>query len=134
VRYSIVLNRQLDVGVQLSALGRVAVGLAHLAPQPNQALRCYKDADGSFIGFISDHPLIVLGAGSSLELQQAYLSVMADGLTCNAFVLGMKDGEPLNQDISIQAKTYDELVFAALGVWSSPEAVRHVFSRFPPCR
>lgn len=130
MRYSIVLNRQLDVGVQLNALGHVAVGLAHIAPHPNQAMRSFKDASGSFVGFMSDHPLIVLGGANSSKLRQAYQAVREAGLACNAFVLDMKDGEPVDQERAVRAKMADELMFVAVGAWGGPEPVRQVFRRF----
>lgn len=130
MKYSVVLNRQMAVGVQLNALGHVAVGLAHQAPTPDQAMRHFVDAAGTFVGLMSDHPLIVLAGPNSGKLRQAYEAAREASLLCNAFVLDMKDGQPVDQETVIRCKTGAELEFVAVGCWGEPDAVRQVFRRF----
>lgn len=130
MRYSIALNRQLDIGTQLNALGHVSVGLAHLAPMGEQAMRPFHDAEQRAVGLMSDHPLIVLEGANSGKLQSAYLQALFQGLTCNAFVLDMKDGEPIDQEAIVRNKTPDTLVFVAIGCWGEADALRGVMKRF----
>lgn len=130
MRYSIALNRQLDIGTQLNALGHVSVGLAHLAPKDAQAMRPFCDAEWRPVGLMSDDPLIVLEGANSGKLQAAYLRALDEGLICNAFVLDMKDGAPVDQEAIVRGKTTDALVFVAVGCWGDTEALRGVMKRF----
>lgn len=129
MRYAIALNRQLEVGTQLNALGHVAVGLGHLAPCAAQAMRRFADADRREIGLMSDHPLIVLEGANSAKLHRVYREALDAGLTCNAFVLDMKDGEPVDQEAAVGAKPPEDLVFVAVGLWGEDDAVRAVTKR-----
>lgn len=130
MRYSIALNRQLDTGTQLNALGHVSVGLAHLAPSSAQAMRPFQDAEQRAVGLMSDHPLIVLEGANSRKLQAAYLGALEEGLICNAFVLDMKDGAPIDQEAIVRTKTPETLIFVAIGCWGECDALRGVMKRF----
>ncbi len=130
MRYSIVLNREMPMGVQLNALGHVAVGLSHLAPKPQQSMRDFKDAAGAFVGLMSDDPLIVLAAANSDKLRKAFLSVRETDLITNTFVIDMKDGEPVDQEAAVLSKAPDGLLFVAVGCWGDGDDVRRAFRRF----
>lgn len=68
---------------------------------------------------MSDHPLIVLEGANSGKLQMAYLR--ANRRTdLHAFVLDMKDGEPVDQEAIVRSKAHGSLVFVAIGRWGHP--------------
>lgn len=130
MKYSVAINRQIDTGAQLNALAHVAVGLAHLAPSEMQAMRMFKDVEERPVGLMSDHPFIVLEAVNSNKLRQAYLSALDLGLSANAFVIDMKDGNPVDQEETVSRKKSDDYLFVAFGCWGEDDVVRDVMKRF----
>jgi hypothetical protein len=79
---------------------------------------------------MSDHPLIVLEGANTGKLRRAYLGGLDAGLTCNAFVLDMKDGKPVDQEAAVSAKHSEALLFVAVGLWGEYEAVLSVTKHF----
>lgn len=130
MRYSVILNEAVDLGCLMNALGHVSVGLAHQAPAEAQAMRSFFDKNGRLVGTISDDPLIVLVGANSAKLRQAHLAANEAGLICNAFVLDMRDGAPIDQATAIQSKTADDLLYLAVGCWGEADIVRATFKRF----
>lgn len=130
MKYSVVLNQEIDLGSLMNALGHVAVGLAHRAPAQAQAMRSFLDKDGQLVGTMSDNPLIVLVGANSAKLRQAHKTADEAGLICNAFVLSMKDGAPVEQEAAILAQSADELLYLAVGCWGQADEVRTAFNRF----
>ena len=130
MKYSVVLNQEVDLGSLMNALGHVSVGLACRTPTEDQAMRSFLDKDGQLVGTMSDHPLIVLVGANSAKLRQAHIAAAEAGLVCNAFVLDMKDGSPVDQTAAIQAKPANELLYLAVGCWGDADKVRTAFKRF----
>jgi len=130
MKYSVVLNQEVDLGALMNALGHVAVGLAHRAPSKDQAMRTFRDKEGRLVGTMSDDPLIVLAGANSAKLSQAHKAAEAAGLICNAFVLDMKDGAPVDQEAAILSRSADELLYLAVGCWGEADEVRGAFKRF----
>jgi hypothetical protein len=130
VRYAIALNARHPLGVRLNALGHVAVGLAHLAPAAGQMMRRFTDTTQLFVGLMSDHPLIVLSARNGQHLRQAHVEALMQGLVHNAFVIDMKDGEPIDQEAAVSSRSHGDLDYVAFGCWGETATLRDLTRRF----
>lgn len=70
-----------------------------------------------------------MGANSA-RLRQAHIAAAEAGLVCDAFVLDMKDGAPVDQAAAIQAKSANDLLYLAVECWGETDQVRATFKRF----
>lgn len=89
-RFVAVLNKKIETGRLLNALGHTTAGLVSLAPDAaDMRFLDYRDADGSSHPAISHHPFIVLSADNSNQLRTLRAACMERGIVCNDFVNSM---------------------------------------------
>jgi Protein of unknown function (DUF2000) len=120
----------MPIGVQFNAFGHTALGLAHLLPAEHQEIRHFVDKEGRFVAAMTDHPLIALAAKNSGHLVAGHRAALEAGLTCNSFVIDMKDNTPEFQEAAIAGQDYDSLEFVALGLCGDSDQLRSITKRF----
>lgn len=88
-----VLNKKIDTGKLMNALGHMATGLgAKLADHPQLRLDGYVDNDGGEHKNISDNPFIVLAADNSNKIRTLRNSLIEQGIFFVDFIDTMTVG------------------------------------------
>lgn len=97
-RYVCVLNKKVNIGRALNALGHLSVGLTALI-KSEKGLRCqtYVDADKGVHNSISDNPFIVLKAKNSNKLRELRSLLIQADVPFTDFTNTMIEGTYLDQ-------------------------------------
>ena len=89
-KFVAVLNKKIEPGQQLMALGHMAAGLTALHQNPGELrFHCYQDADGSRHPAISHYPFIILQAANGNQIRSVRAAATEAGLLYNDFADSM---------------------------------------------
>lgn len=129
MKYSVILNAAHPLPVQLNALGHACVGLTHITGTTQSAMRHFADVDGTFVGSMTDHPLIVLSAKSSRHIHDVWQAADKLALAYNLFSIDMKDGQPVEQALAVAGKPIAELDIVALALFGEAQTLKGLTRR-----
>jgi hypothetical protein len=92
-RFVAVLNKKIEAGKLMNALGHMAAGFSALFPD-KEAMRfdTYTDKDGGEHKSISDNPFIVLSADNSNQIRTLRSALIASDIPFNDFTSTMTVG------------------------------------------
>jgi hypothetical protein len=118
-RFIAVINKKVELGRALNALGHMTAGLIAQYPELD-ALRFkdYVDKDGTIHPSISDNPFIVLKADNSNKLRTLRNELIARGIKLTDFTDTMIEGtyadqhERTNQTAELELEYFGVLFFA----------------------
>src|SRR6266404_189016 len=89
-RFVAVLNKKIDAGKLMNALGHMAAGLAGgFGQAPSMHFLEYKDKDAGVHPYISEHPFIVLKADNSNQIRKIRSEAMARNIIFTDFTSTM---------------------------------------------
>jgi len=114
-KFVAVLNKKIEVGKLMNALGHMAVGLNSLVPDKD-AMRfdSYIDKDGGEHKSISDNPFIILSADNSNQIRTLRNSLKGNNIPFNDFTSTMTVGTFAEQ--KDRTKTTPELELEYYGI------------------
>lgn len=130
-RFIAVLNRKIDTGKLLNALGHMTAGLVggHNDPEEFNFLQ-YKDKDGNTHPNISHFPFIVLKADNSNKIRTAREEAVKKGILFTDFTSTMTVGTSKQQLEATSNNTELELEYYGICLFGNTEELREFTGKF----
>jgi hypothetical protein len=125
-----ILNKQIDTGVAMNALGHMAIGLSSTIEKPLLRLDTYEDKEGHAYPFISQMPFIVL-RGKSGEIRKTVLAAREHHIVHTVFLNTMTGGTYLEQLERTKATPEQDLIYygcVLFGPWAQVTELTRKFS------
>jgi hypothetical protein len=130
-RFVAVLNKKVEIGRLLNALGHMTAGLAGGHPDSsNFSLLQYTDADGGVHPNISHFPYIVLKADNSNQLRTLRNELISRGLPYTDFTSTMIVGTSAEQQNATKAAHEVDLEYFGVCTFADTETLRTLTKRF----
>ena len=129
-RFVAVLNKKVDIGRLMNALGHMTAGLAGKVCQADMQFLEYRDKDGGSHPGISHFPFIVLAAGNSNQIRTARKEAISRGIPFTNFTSTMTVGSSQQQLNATEAVREEELEYYGLCLFGETEALREFTGKF----
>jgi hypothetical protein len=127
-----VLNRKVEVGRLLNAIGHMAVGLGASSQDSLHAMRFrnYIDKDGGSHGSISDSPFIVLKADNSNKIRDLRNKLIEKGVNFTDFTSAMTVGTYAEQHDVMNQSSEIDLEYYGICFFMNREEARELTRKF----
>lgn len=130
-RFVALLNKKVDIGPLLNALGHMMAGLVGQVEDRSQlCLLQYIDKDGGKHPSISHYPVIVLKADNSNQIRKVRCEVIARGLLYADFTSTMTLGTSARQLEATLQSPEAELEYLGLCMFGDTEVLRELTGKF----
>ena len=129
-RFIAVLNKKVDAGRLMNALGHMTAGLAGKVCQEDMQFLEYRDKDGGIHPGISHFPFIVLAADNSNKIRTARKEAIARVIPFTDFTSTMTVGSSQQQLNATEAVREEELEYYGLCLFGETEALREFTGKF----
>ncbi|MDD3647261.1 MAG: DUF2000 domain-containing protein [Candidatus Dojkabacteria bacterium] len=130
-RFVCVLNKKIELGRALNALGHLAVGLHSLYDVTSQfRFQTYIDADGTEHNGISDNPFIVLKAKNSNKLRELRIILKDKGIPFTDYTNTMVEGTYLDQHKQTQGTKEADLEYFGICFIAEHEVAKELTKKF----
>jgi hypothetical protein len=129
-RFIAVLNKKVDAGRLMNALGHMTAGLAGKVCQEDMQFLEYRDKDGGIHPGISHFPFIVLAADNSNKIRTARKEAIARGIPFTDFTSTMTVGTSQEQIDATQATNEEALEYYGLCLFGKTETLREFTGKF----
>jgi hypothetical protein len=129
-RFIALLNKKIEIGKLMNALGHMAAGLAGTVCQADMQFLEYRDRDGGIHPGISHFPFIVLAADNSNKIRAARQAALARGIPFTDFTSTMTVGTSQEQVNATAATAEAELEYYGLCLFGKTEVLREFTARF----
>jgi hypothetical protein len=130
-KFVAVLNKKVEIGSVLNALGHMAAGLS--VSYPNQAeLRfdTYVDKDGGEHKSVSDNPFIILRADNSNQLRTLRQRLLEEGIHFNDFTSAMTIGTWMEQHERMKSTPEVELEYYGVCMFGETDKLAELTKKF----
>jgi hypothetical protein len=130
-RFIAVLNKKIEPGRAMNALGHMAVGFSALYPD-KEALRfdMYIDKDGSEHKSISDNPFIVLSSDNSNQIRTLRNKLIENNIPFNDFTNTMVEGTFAEQKQRTSETPELELEYYGICFFAEETQARELTKKF----
>lgn len=130
-RFVAILNRKIETGKLLNALGHMTAGLAGGAARDlDLHLLQYVDGDGGTHPYISHFPFIVLQADNGNQIRTVRGEAIMQGIPCTDFVSSMTVGTSAEQLERTKATPEADLEYFGICLFGETEALRQLTKKF----
>jgi hypothetical protein len=129
-RFIAVLNKKVDAGRLMNALGHMTAGLAGNVCQEDMQFLEYRDKDGGIHPGISHFPFIVLAADNSNKIRTARKEAIARGIPFTDFTSTMTVGTSQEQIDATRAANEEALEYYGLCLFGKTEILREFTGKF----
>jgi hypothetical protein len=130
-RFVAILNKKIETGKLLNALGHMTAGLAGAnSAKTDMCFLEYKDKDGGIHPNISHFPFIVLKADNSNHLHKARAAALAAEIVFTDFTSTMTVGTSQQQLDATAAAPELELEYYGLCLFGETEKLREITKKF----
>lgn len=130
-RFVAILNKKIETGKLMNALGHMTVGLAgKIVPQEEMCLLEYKDKDGGVHPAISHFPFIVLAADNSNKIRTVRNEAIQRGIPFNDFTSTMTVGTSEDQVTRTSNTNELELDYYGITLFGKTSELKEFTSKF----
>lgn len=133
-RFIAVLNKKVEVGKLMNALGHMTAGLAGGASMAGKADEMcflqYQDADGGIHPTISHFPFIVLKADNSNKIRTVRGECIARGIPFADFTSTMTVGTSQDQQDKTRATKEEALEYYGIVMFGDTQTLREFTGKF----
>jgi hypothetical protein len=129
-RFVAVLNKKVDIGKLMNALGHMTAGLAGKVCQQDMHFLDYRDKDGGSHPGISHFPFIVLVADNSNKIRTVRKEAIARGIPFTDFTSTMTLGSSQQQLNATEATPEAELEYYGLCLFGQTEILKEFTGKF----
>lgn len=130
-RFIAVLNRKIEPGKLMNALGHMTAGL--VGGYPNIPAMCflqYEDKDGGKHPNISHYPFIALRADNSNQIRTVRQQAIARGVTYTDFTSSMTIGTSAEQQDKTKTTPEAELEYFGICLFGDTETLKELTRKF----
>ena len=130
-RFVAVLNKKVEQGRVMNALGHMAVGFSQLV-EDKDSLRFdnYTDGDNNLHKSISDNPFIVLSADNSNQIRTLRNKLVEEGIPFNDFLSTMVEGTFEEQHKRTEMTPEPELEYYGICFFAENEKAKELTKKF----
>ena len=126
-----VLNKKIDTGRLMNALGHMIAGLAGgYGKGQEMCFLEYKDKDGGIHPYISHFPFIVLSADNSNKIRKAREQVIAESIIYTDFTSTMTIGTSQEQVNSTASTEEEQLEYYGLCMFGETVKLKEITKKF----
>lgn len=130
-KFVAVLNKKINTGVLLNALGHMAAGLsASFANIPEMRFDSYFDKDGTEHKSISDNPFIILRADNSNQIRILRNELLSAGIHFNDFTSTMTVGIYVEQKERTKNTPEAELEYYGICMFGDRQILSELTKKF----
>ena len=129
-RFIAVLNKKVDAGRLMNALGHMTAGLAGKVCQEDMHFLEYRDKDGGIHPGISHFPFIVLAADNSNKIRTARKEAIGRGIPFTDFSSTMIVGTSQEQIDATRAVYEEALEYYGLCLFGKTEILKEFTGKF----
>jgi hypothetical protein len=129
-RFVAVLNKKVETGKLMNALGHMTAGLAGKVCQQEMHFLDYRDKDGGSHPGISHFPFIVLVADNSNKIRTARKEAIARGISFTDFTSSMTIGSSQQQLGATEAIQEAALEYYGLCLFGKTEVLKEITGKF----
>lgn len=130
-RFIAVLNKKIEVGKLMNALGHMTAGLVGIAPQISEMCFIpYEDKSGTIHPSISHFPFIVLKADNSNQIRTVRNEAIARGVQFTDFSLPMTIGTSEEQVHLMKDTNEADLEYYGICLFGDTETLRQFTKKF----
>ena len=129
-RFVAVLNKKVEIGKLMNALGHMTAGLAGQVCRDDLHFLEYRDRDGGQHPGISHFPFIALAADNSNKIRAAHQAALARGIAFTDFTSSMTVGTSREQLAATAAAAEAELEYYGLCLFGPTEVLREFTGKF----
>ena len=129
-RFIAVLNKKIETGKLMNALGHMTAGLAGKVCRQEMHFLDYRDRDGGSHPGISHFPFIVLVADNSNKIRTARKEAMARGIPFTDFTSSMTIGSSQQQLDATEATPEAGLEYYGLCLFGNTEVLKEFTGKF----
>lgn len=130
-RFVAVLNKKIEVGRIMNALGHITAGLVGGFNKVDEmCFLQYADKDGGLHPNISHYPFIVLKADNSNKIRAVRNECLARGIPFSDFTSTMTIGTSTQQQTATQQVSENELEYLAIVMFGSTQELREFTGKF----
>lgn len=126
-RFIAVLNKKIEIGALMNALGHMTAGLAGGSGEaPNMCFLKYEDQDGEAHPNISHFPFIVLKADNSNQIRTVRKEAIARGIPFTDFTSTMTIGTSQEQQDATKRTSEAELEYYGICLFGETSKLHEI--------
>lgn len=130
-RFVCVINKKVEIGRALNALGHMTAGLVNLfEDRTDLRFQSYFDADGGEHRSISDNPFIVLKADNGNKIRQLRNQLIAEKILFTDFTHTMVEGTYADQQRQTQETKETDLDYFGICFFAEDEKAKELTRKF----
>jgi len=130
-KFVAVLNKKVEIGSILNALGHMAVGLSASYPNLTEMrFATYVDKDGGEHQSVSDFPFIILRADNSNQLRALRQNLLEAKVHFNDFTSAMTVGTYIEQHERMRNTPESELEYFGVCMFGEVEQLNQLTKKF----
>jgi len=130
-RFVAILNKKIESGKLMNALGHMAVGLGGGSGKAEEMrFAQYMDKDGSIHPKISDYPFIVLRADNSEQIRTVRKEAISRGISFADFTDRMTVGTAYEQHQAMEATSEPALEYYGICMFGRTEEIAAFTKKF----
>ncbi|HEX9804978.1 MAG TPA: DUF2000 domain-containing protein [Candidatus Dojkabacteria bacterium] len=130
-KFVAVLNKKIEPGRAMNALGHMAAGLAaQFEEREEMRFQDYSDMEGNIYPSISDNPFIVLKAKNSNKLKELKKQLVEKNIKHTVFLDTMVEGTFEDQHERTKSRTEEEIEFWGVCFFAENDTARELTSKF----
>ncbi len=130
-RFIAILNKKIETGKLLNALGHMTAGLAGgYGRQEEMCFLPYQDKDGGRHPHVSHFPFIVLKADNSNQIRTVRNEALARGILFTDFTSTMTVGSSADQQETTGQTSEAELEYFGICLFGETEVLREFTKKF----
>lgn len=130
-RFIAILNKKIETGKLMNALGHITAGLAGGSGKAEEMCFLeYKDKNGGIHPNISHFPFIVLGADNSNQIRIVRSEAISRGISFTDFTNTMTVGTSQEQVNATEATPESELEYFGICLFGPTEVLREFTKKF----
>ncbi len=130
-RFVAVLNKKIEVGKLMNALGHMTAGLAGKSGNADEMCFLeYQDKDGGIHPNISHFPFIVLKADNSNQIRTVRKEALSRGIVFTDFTSTMTVGTSQEQQDATQSTPELELEYFGICLFGSTQELKEFTGKF----
>jgi hypothetical protein len=129
-RFIAVLNKKVETGKLMNALGHMTAGLAGKVCRQEMQFLDYRDKDGGSHQGISHFPFIILAADNSNKIRTARKEAISRGIPFTDFTSTMTIGSSQQQLDATEAASEAELEYYGLCLFENSEILKIFTGKF----
>lgn len=129
-KFVIIIDRCLPIGKMANAIGHLSLGIGRSLNAMDIKHSTFNNSEVGYVSYLTDHPLIILGAKSDVQIRNLHNLIKKQDIPHNIFFDNMFEHDVPTQISQIQATPISELIYTAIIVFGSNTQIDPLTKKF----